>query len=369
MPQLYEYDTETRTLTRVSRGETGTAEGDINPDSVVVSENGNAVYFKADGQLTANAPVIAVRGGNLENLYVYADGHTTYIATVERAPDEGEKGYATPDGEAFLFPSRGVVGKERGKGHDELYLYKTDGSLRCVSCGPGDSPVKGNASLPIPSGLPEDGDADLSPRFIPMTNDGRYIFFDTTAQLVPQDTNSTAEEGAEGGVPSGQDVYEWEEEGVGGCGESDGCVGLISSGRDDTAPSELLGASETGQDVFFATHAQLTPQNTGGMGDIYDARIDGGFAVPSTTQCTGEGCQGSPSGSPVLATPSSTAVFGDGNLAPPVPKPAVKAKPKPPTRAQKLAKALKACRKKRARQRSSCQAHARSLYGSSKKKG
>lgn len=41
-----------------------------------------------------------------------------------------------------------------------------------------------------------------------------------------------------------------------------------------------MDASDNGSDVFFLTDALLVPQDTDSAGDIYDARIGGGF--PST---------------------------------------------------------------------------------------
>jgi hypothetical protein len=70
------------------------------------------------------------------------------------------------------------------------------------------------------------------------------------------------------------------------------------------------------------------------------------------------------------ATPGSLTFHGPGNLAA---KPAVKAKAKPLTRAQKLSKALKACRKtkgsgKQAKaKRAKCEKAARKNFGPLKK--
>jgi hypothetical protein len=59
---------------------------------------------------------------------------------------------------------------------------------------------------------------------------------------------------------------------------------------------------------------------------------------------------------------------GVGNFPPPAPgKAAAKQKVKPPTRSQKLAKALKACKKSPKRKRAACEAQARKRYGSAHK--
>jgi hypothetical protein len=99
----------------------------------------------------------------------------------------------------------------------------------------------------------------------------------------------------------------------------------------------------------------------------FDARVDGGFPVPGplpSPVCEGEACQGAPAVPPVFGTPGSATFDGAGNLTPAAAAP-VKAKPL--TRAQKLAKALEACKKDKAKKkRSSCEKQARKRYGAKK---
>jgi hypothetical protein len=65
----------------------------------------------------------------------------------------------------------------------------------------------------------------------------------------------------------------------------------------------------------------------------------------------------------IFGAPASATFSGPGNLVPPA---AVKAKP--PTRAQLLAKALKACKAKKDKQRrKGCERQARKRYGAKKK--
>jgi hypothetical protein len=174
------------------------------------------------------------------------------------------------------------------------------------------------------------------------------VFFNSAQSLVPQDTNK------------GNDAYEWEADGTGSCTLSPGCIFLLSDG---TSPegSWLIGSSASGDDVFFTTRGKLVPEDENENIDVYDARV-GATSPPASPQCTGTGCQGVPSAPPVFATPPSATFNGVGNFAPPSSAP-VKAKPKPLTRAQKLAKALKACRKKAKRKRAACERQARAKYG------
>jgi hypothetical protein len=119
-------------------------------------------------------------------------------------------------------------------------------------------------------------------------------------------------------------------------------------------------ASATGGDVFFLTCAQLSPLDRDEAFDVYDARVDGGFpALPALAPvCEGEACQGAPVPQPVFGAPASATFSGVGNF-PPVPV----VTPKPLTSAQKLAKALKACKKyKKHSKRRACERSARKKY-------
>lgn len=125
--------------------------------------------------------------------------------------------------------------------------------------------------------------------------------------------------------------------------------------------------TRSGADIFFETADQLVPQDTDTQRDLYDARIDGGFPPPAVPTSCEEDCQGAPGSQPLFGAPSSTTFSGPGNLAsPPETKPAPKPKLKPLTRAQKLAKAMKACRSKPKQARGACDKQARKRYGPSK---
>jgi hypothetical protein len=143
-------------------------------------------------------------------------------------------------------------------------------------------------------------------------------------------------------------VYEWH----------DGTLSLISSGSDPT-DSLFLGMSTDGSDAFFGTHAALVAQDTDDAGDLYDARIDGGFGQTAPPVCTGSGCQGVPGTPPIFATPASATFEGVGNFPPPSSRPAGTTL----TPRQKLARALKACRAKHgSHRRRACEASARKRY-------
>jgi hypothetical protein len=318
--ELYEYNTDTRTLTRVSRGVSGHAEAAVSEHGITVSEDGSTVYFQANGQLTPDAPEHPEKGNNLYR-YNTETGSTHYIGTIAGAGYAGGVAptEATANGRFFLFDTTELVGGYNSSTPegpaDELYRFDDgNGSLTCVSCAPGGAPAKGSASLPT-AVVELILTPNLTPQLLPMSQDGRYVFFETNEELVPQDTNGTGGVGGERISPH-TDVYEWEQEGAGGCARPSGCVRLISSGK-DRSTSLLLGASADGSNVFFSSHSQLAPRDTDEVGDVYDARIGGGFAPPaSPTQCSGDACQGAPPSPPLFAESASTLFSGPGNLSP-----------------------------------------------------
>ncbi len=253
-----------------------------------------------------------------------------------------------------------------GKPDQEVYVYDADTEkLACASCNPtGESP-SGESYLEGPqfNGLVQrlHGMVAYQPRDV---SDGGQVFFNSDDVLVPQDVDGT------------QDVYEYEQVGGGGCTTSDstfsevsgGCVSLVSSG---ISPQEsmFLDASETGGDVFVRTTAKLTSQDPGSAFVVYDAHVCTSEVpcrvplVPSPPCSTEASCRPAPTPQPsIYGAPSSATFSGAGNIAP-VSTVGVKAKVKPLTRAQKLVRALKMCRKKPKHKRAACDQQARRAYG------
>ena len=158
---------------------------------------------------------------------------------------------------------------------------------------------------------------------------------------------------------------------------SGGCTGLISSGTSGRE-SAFLDASQSGDDVFFVTAGSLVSADTDHSLDIYDAHVCSEaepcltYPTSSSPECeSAASCRPAGSGSPPAETaPPSSTYKGPGNTptvhvlpykagSPPV-------KPKPLTKAQKLAKALQACRKHHRhskKKRAACERQARKTYG------
>ncbi len=331
---LYRYDLNTGVLADLTPS---TVPGEpANIETVMhVSDDGAYVYFDAKGVLAPGAPP-----GDFfsTNLYVWHAGQgIRFIGHTEPRPG----GKASPNGLHFALVSRSPLTSFNCSECSLLYDYDyATNQLRCVSCNPAGGP---------PTGLVEIGGVPYGPgisHYFPraVLNDGR-LFFDTTDRLLPADTNGR------------YDVYEWQ----------DGALSLISGGSSNLA-SHIADVSSDGSDVFFRTGQQLVGQDRDQSLDLYDARVDGGFpAPPKPSECIGSGCQGLPSAPPIFATPPSVTFNGVGNFAPAPSRSTTKPKAKPLTRAQRLAKALKACRSGRSRkakkQRAGCEARARKNYG------
>jgi hypothetical protein len=280
------------------------------------SENEDVVYFYRE----YGGPKALMR-------YETGGGGLQAIATIQESQDGGEPTYVTPNGEIVVFGSGGVSGEPRGAGPTEIYRYDHyDGSLTCVSCGPGNGPPPRTVTEGGPGG-------DLATEYL-ISDDGSRVFFDDRANLVPQ-VVTEGEELADGGLTREvENVYEWEADGAGTCTQNPSCTFLISPGNTSEG-SFLVGQSPDGNNVFFQTHARLVTQDVDSAGDIYDARVDGGFPAPAEpTTCLGDTCLSVPV-APIDPTPSSLTFTGPGNTVPAAP---AAAKPKASSKAKQCAK-------------------------------
>jgi hypothetical protein len=272
------------------------------------------------------------------------------------------EGAAASDGAAFVFDTNAVVTRgsqafNDSAGLEQAYRYDVSSQrLSCVSCAPGGAPQSPVEAGRTGSGV-EAGGHPRKARARAIADEGGRVFFATAAKLVSRDVNGVT------------DVYEWEQAGVGGCHSEEregGCVYLISSGT-SPFPSFYLDNDESGENVFFATRQGLGGSNTEVSYDVYDARVNGGFPQAASPVECANGCRAS-GPSPLLSTPLTSAFGPSGNLAPPTESsPSATREPGSLTRAQKLAKALKACAKKSKRKRVVCRRQARKRYGTAAK--
>ncbi len=317
----------------------------------------------------------------------------------------------SPNGRYLAFMSQqsltGYDNRDANSGEpdEEVYLYDADANrLVCASCDPtGARPVGENATHEVGKPNPltpldpwaiweghwlaatipgwtkasDERTTGYQQRFL---SDSGRLFFDSSDALVPQDVNGR------------EDVYEYESEGVGSCqppaygqsasvvfsGVADGCVGLISAGT-GTGDSAFFDASASGNDVFFTTEDGLVAQDKDGVSDMYDARVCtvaepcSQSPVASPPCSTTDSCRAAPAPPPgVFGAPASATFAGAGNVAPtPVEtaKPRTKRKTAAQVRAEKLAKALRACGKRPRRKRAACDARARKRYDNARTSG
>jgi hypothetical protein len=373
------------------------------------SDDASYVYFVSNAALENNGVAIpgaqpgecgSTTTGVTCNLYVRHDGTTKLVAELSSKdrPDWGTRipglvARVSPAGRWFEFMSdRSLTGYDNrdsvtGKPDEEVYLYDAvanggQGMVVCASCDPTGARPHGAenkhgrlaiemANIEFEAGqgfaahVPSwivygEAEALYQSRFL---SDSGRLFFDSIDGLVAQDSNGTG------------DVYEYEPAGVGDCTTSsttfatatDGCVGLISSGI-SREESVFMDASENGSDVFFLSFAQLSHRDIDGIGDVYDARVGGGFAeAPPPPVCEGDACQ-SPVSAPEDPTPGSLTYNGPGNPSAPSSATLVgKHKARVLSRVQKLAKALGVCRSVRSRRvRGECVSRARKRYGRAK---
>ena len=357
--ELYEYEVEAGHTTDLTPG--------VQVKGVLgASEDGEYVYYVGGsrelelwhGGVSTQIAQLSAEDGNDSGPYT--------VNSEDYEPGDWRMGLGhrtaevTPDGKSLVFMSNQslpAVGYPQGYPNDEfyeVYLYEAESDqLVCVSCSSSGEPPQANETVdagsnPTAAYLPVSWSNTYQPRWV--SEDGSRVFFDSTQPLVPQDTDGK------------QDVYEWERAGSGSCQETGGCVYLLSGGTGDSA-SWLVDASSSGDDVFVVSRTELVPGDTYDSFDLYDAHV-GGPRPLAPSACSGAGCQGVPPAPPIFATPASETFAGVGNFPPPaVSAPAGASKPraKSPTRAQKLAKALRACRRKR--RRKSCEAQAKKRYG------
>jgi hypothetical protein len=399
---LYMYDfanPPTHHLVQLSAGGTGDLTPGIgaNVQSVVrMSSDGSHVYFVATGVLTTLPNSLGqVAQSGADNLYGVDTntGETKFVAELCSGEDLSgsitDTSCPTPAGDG-LWSEEDSLSRDAQTTLDGRYLvFSTFAHLTGADANNGQAayrydfqageltwlshPAQGftalneakNAVIAPLDDAGHGGDPDVNDFGRALTGNGEDVIFTTSEKLQADDVNAA------------NDVYLWH----------DGTVSLISDGRDpaginlNVAGASLVsgpwaGISESGSDIFFFTRTELVGQDTDVLGDLYDARIDGGFPAPAITpSCTGEAwtCQGKAGENPPAPKPEGSATQQSGSnltaapfkeLLVPEPKP----KSKPLTNAQKLKAALQKCRKLKGSKRKSCERAARSKYAPKPKK-
>jgi hypothetical protein len=391
---LYEYDLESRRLVGVSAGDVSGG-GPRVQGVVAISSDGSRVYFVARGVLSAEVNArgqVAVDGG--ENLYVFGrdaghpEGWVRFIATLNAAVGARsdsrqwqsgvEWGNVSSDGRFLVFTSQAPLTADDTRvdgGASQVFRYDdATGALVRVSIGDGGFNDNGNAGVgeaSIVKGSELTRFVGGSGRRDPtMSDDGRRVFFMSPVALTPGTLNDVVIGNKSGEVEYAQNIYEFEE----------GRVSLISGGRDVSVVANptcilfssvcLVGVDVSGDNVFFTTTDRLVAGDTDTQVDFYDARVCSAVSpcvaagAPEAAGCLGEVCHGVPVVQPGVPGGGSSTLSGLGNVVPGPPS-----KPKPLSRAQKLARALKVCRHSHPRSRklrAGCERAARKRYAAKK---
>lgn len=322
---LFAFDTQTKATIPFSES------GDVTP--VNVATGGTRAYFVSPSVLTGeeenpNGEKAEKGEEGAQNLYLSEEGAIRFVGTVTERDIENSSGVSglglwavgvrsgreakdpsrtTPSGTTLLFESRADLTGYDPEGYAEIYRYDSVRDvLSCLSCSPAHLPAGSNASLQSIALTQGSGEPLNSYGFVPnLRPDGRRAIFQSSEALVLGDTDGL------------QDVYEWEEKGVGSCKREGGCVYLLSSGH-STGEDYLYGVSESGNDVFFRTTDLLTRSDTQATPSIYDARVGGGFPEGEICEsegcCGGESCRPQPTPPPSLPAPESNAYGPGGNV-------------------------------------------------------
>jgi hypothetical protein len=385
---LYEYDFSAPEGQRVRLISAGASPARVR-GVTRISPDGSHLYYVARGVLTEepNGEGETASAGSA-NMYLFQrdaehpQGHTSFVATVVPSEeecealeeegleetcsedeslagrDQGRPATITADGRFLLFATSVDLTPDDTSKVAQLFRYDAiTGTLVRVSTG--QEGFNDNGNTDVEADTPAFKVPHYQSVFSPaefentttMSEDGSYVTFYSAGALTPR------------ALAGHRNVYLWHE----------GQVSLISDGQDSAvvegAPAVFsYGMSTSGSDVFFTTASALIPQDVNTQLDLYDARIDGGFAMPATAPgCSEAGCRGPLPSPPGLPTAGSVTQPAGEDLTPAPESVTTKAKAKPLTRAQKLTRALRACRVKHNKgKRAACEAQARKRYGAQK---
>ncbi len=241
-----------------------------------------------------------------------------------------------------VFESQGVASVPGGASNvPQVYRYDSvEHVVECISCASSFDPEPRLGAYLSLDKTRQTVNGAL-PSYAASSANGDYAFFSTPAALLPSDVDGeiapkpdpAKEKGefSDDQVSPSTDIYEWRRDGLDGCAQVQGCLALITNGRGGYL-NLLLGSGDEGRDVFIYTSSRLVAQDQDTAGDIYDARVDGGFQPPppGPVECEGAACS-TPLSPPNDVTPSSFTFAGAGNaLQPPSTQPAQKTKKRKP---------------------------------------
>ena len=387
------------------------------------AQPGNCVGGEAGRAKESGEDPEALKTGGLCNLFVvrFEDGPKKWGPAKRVAQLSGEDEFdwngsilmaltsrASPDGNWLAFmsdrnlTSYNARNKVSNRGTEEVYLYNASSEeLRCASCNPTGARPGGVFDKEFSGegiGLQIDRPLTWTLRWLAANlptwtrqtlinayyqsrylDDQGRLYFNSAEALVPQDKNGKA------------DVYQYEPVGL-NCSDAsatfveraNGCVALISDG---TSPKEsaFLDASADGNDVFFMTSEQLVASDKDSSYDVYDATVCGVAGRPACLEppaatppacASADECKGAAPGAPPSSPAGTEGPSSGANVSAQHEVLGFKEEGKRSTttkksltRRQKLARALKACKKRHKKsKRKACEKAAHKKYGAKRKK-
>ncbi len=297
---LYAYDLPTPSHPAPVLSEVSDASSEAKVEQVVrTSDDGSTAYFVAAGVLAANDDAqgeSAVAGDH--NLYVWRRdaghpaGQTKFIGRLLTNDVDAQ---TTADGRYLIFTTDAPLGLTDTDNSADVYRYDSEaGKLIRVSTnvlGVGGNVDGVDASL--------GGETGSNRTLSSASKDAEEIVFATDEPLAPAvDGNGS------------QDVYLWNAGRVSLI--TPGAVPPDNGGQNSIALNPSIDGS--GQNVYFSTKLPLTPTDADIVGDVYDARVGGGFSAAEATPCAGEACQAPLSGSPAVPSAATASRGSDGNV-------------------------------------------------------
>jgi hypothetical protein len=301
---------------QVSVAETGAAQVE---NVLTTSDDGSTVLFTAKGVLADNEDAFgeeAAAGDH--NLYLWRTdsahptGQTTFVGRLD-SNDVGRSGQSTPDGRYLLFTTANQLLDTDTDSARDVYRYDVENAemtrVSTKASGLGGNADQFDARI-LASAPHAEAPLLYHNTHSAISDDGQKVVFATAEPLEPSDGNAA------------EDAYIW----------TPGKVSLISTGAvgggladgSNSGAGGLPAIDGSGLDVYFETAGTLTPADNDASGDIYDARVGGGFGFAQSS-CSGEACQ------PPVSTPPQPPAPGSGRAGPgnrPLPKRCPKGKVK-----------------------------------------
>lgn len=224
----------------------------------------------------------------------------TYYAQYELNDESNYQSRYLSDGGRLFFNSNDALVSQDVNGVGDVYEYEPPGAGDCTASSASFSARTGGCV-----GLVSSGTAAEEAGFLDASETGGDVFFFTTAQLSPQDTDTA------------RDVYDAHE-----CRSAAPCFAPVATQPPPCVTGDACKPAPTPQPSIFGSPASAT---FSGAGNVTEQAAPGGAAKPKTKS---------------------------------------KAGPKTSTRARQLARVLKAChRQLRAKRRRACERTARRRYG------